>query len=289
MYSQATYSLVGTTFDNRTLNSYREGLSDASELAVNSPEEFLDIFTTYHFTPTQVTEDFTLLAETASELEDIYTSLYKYSYANPNTVSVTRESVTEHTTWSSLTNYLEEVYDRIFQLLDNADQYDIETSKFEQKLEHLARTLYVYTAVSRTTFLTEFTIQTEDAPSFTFVEMPSELYQSLYPAWYLANSLGLLSELQKPTDPSYTPPTTLPPAVYTTSLPDTQSLKQVAENHNHLTTLTSDCGVRAVNPPLSYFTDTPVPEERPHRYASQLVDAYHTEVQELSAVDIVAD
>lgn len=289
MYSQATHSLVGTTFDNRTLNSYREGLSNATELSVDSADELLDIFTTYHFNPTPITDQFTLLAETATELEDIYTSLYKYSYANPHTVSVTRESVTEYTTWNSLHDYLEETYNRLFAILDNADQYDISTTDLTHRLEHLARTLYVYTAVTRTALLTNFKIRTQNTPEFTFVELPEALHTELYPAWYLANSLGVLPSLTKPTDTSYTPPEELPPAFHTTRLPETHTIKQNAKNHNYLTTLTASQDPQAVNAPLQYFTDAPDQENRPRRYAQTLIDAYHTELADPAKPNLAAD
>lgn len=273
MYSQP-YSLVGETLDNRLLDSYRIGVSDAEELSVDSARQLLSIFTDYHFNPKTVTENFTLLTETANQLANVYRKLYKYSYANNQKVCVKRESVSEHMKWPTHADYLAEVYDRIFTIVENSQQYDIEHSTLLTRLERLARNLFVYVNITRTSLLTKFTIKTEDAPSFVFVELPEELHSSMYPLWYLANSLGVLPPLNKSVEEEYEPPEELPDAFFSLTQPDTDVLTDGAEHYNRFTGMATTTASSNKQTPTELFATLPPKEQRPHGYANRLVDAY---------------
>lgn len=279
MYSQP-YSLVGETLDNRLLDSYRVGVSDAEELSVNSANQLLSIFTDYHFNPQTVTENFTLLTETANQLSDVYRKLYKYSYANNQKVCVQRESVSEHMTWATHAEYLAEVYDRIFAIVENSHQYDIDHSTLLTRLERLARNLFVYVNITRTSFLTKFTIKTEETPSFIFVELPGELHSSMYPLWYLANSLGVLPSLEKSVQAEYEPPEELPDAFFSLTQPETELLTDGADHYNRFTNMASMSHKPNNQTPTELFATLPPKEERPHGYAELLVSAYQEELQQ---------
>lgn len=278
MYSQP-YSLVGETLDNRLLDSYRVGVSDAEELSVDSGRQLLSIFTNYHFNPKTVTENFTLLTETANQLSEVYRKLYKYSYANNQKVCVKRESVSEHMTWPTHAEYLAEVYDRIFNIVENSNQYDIDHSTLVTRLERLARNLFVYVNITRTSLLTKFTIKTDDSPSFVFVELPEDLHSSLYPLWYLSNSLGVLPSLKKSVGGDYEPPDELPDAFFSLTQPETDILTEGAEHYNRFTGMATTKIVSNNQTPTELFDTLPPREERPHGYADLLVTAYQKSLQ----------
>jgi len=284
MYSQS-YSLVGETLDNRLLNSYRIGVSDAEELSVDTAKQLLSVFTEYHFSPQQITDKFTVLTETAKQLNTVYKKLYRYSYANNTKVCVTRESVSEHMTWKSHSDYLAEIYDRIFAILQNADQYDIDTAVLRTRLERLAENLFIYVNITRTSFLTKFTIKTEQSPSITFVELPEELHASAYPIWYIANSLGVLPSLEKSIDESFTPPTELPDAFFSLTQPEQHILKQGADYYNRLTELPLQISTRTQKTPTELFT-TALQDDSQTTYtlSKSLISAYQQQLKQSTPV-----
>lgn len=289
MYSQA-YSLVGETLNNRVLDSYREGFADASEVSVHSPTELLDIFESYHFEPTEVTDEFTLLADNAAELGDIYKSLYKYSYANPDTVCVERQSVSEYMTWNSVSAYLEEVYNRIFTIVDNAHKYDMDTSELQDRFEKLARNLFVYVNMTRTSMLTRFTIKADEEPTFIFVELPEKLHTEVYPVWYLANSLGILPPLEKPLSTEFTAPEELPEMFYTITLPNTARLCKFAKDDNRFVATTGDVGSPTVmGSPTDVFSTLTSRAQRSHQYAKELIWAYQQALRAEVKQSVIAD
>jgi len=279
MYSQP-YSLVGETLDNRVLDSYREGFADATELTVDSADEMLSTFEAYHFTPTIVTEKFTLLTETANQLSDVYNSMYKYAYANPSKVTVTRQSVSEYMSWNSTRDYLTEVCRRLLCIAQNADQYDIPNNTLYKRLELLGRNLFVYTNITRTSLLTEVTFNTDSQESFVFVEVPQDLHASMYPLWFIASSLGVLPSLQRPLDPhTYEVPESLPDAFYELTQPQTEVLEDGATYYNRFTNIIQTRTLQtSYDDPLKYY-ESPS-NHRMDSYAEQLVLTYNQSVLE---------